>query len=110
MLGIKIDHYVKVDFNALVEIVDAVGGVEVDVPQDMKWDMSDTGDIKIDLKKGLQTLDGNKALQLVRFRKGYANGCWAYSGAAAVLKGVGNKGAEYGKHCEKPWGLYQGDV
>ena len=74
MLGIKIDHYVKVDFNALVEIVDAVGGVEVDVPQDMKWDMSDTGDIKIDLKKGLQTLDGNKALQLVRFRKGYANG------------------------------------
>ena len=67
MLGIKIDHYVKVDFNALVEIVDAVGGVEVDVPRDMKWDMSDTGDIKIDLKKGLQTLDGNKALQLVRF-------------------------------------------
>ena len=74
MLGIKIDHYVKVDFNALVEIVDAVGGVEVDVPRDMKWDMSDTGDIKIDLKKGLQTLDGNKALQLVRFRRGYANG------------------------------------
>lgn len=74
MLGIKIDHYVKVDFDALVEIVDAVGGVEVDVPQDMKWDMSDTGDIKIDLKKGLQTLDGNQALQLVRFRKGYANG------------------------------------
>lgn len=74
LLGISIDHYVKVDFDALVEIVDAVGGVEVDVPQDMKWDMSDTGDIKIDLKKGLQTLDGNKALQLVRFRKGYANG------------------------------------
>ena len=74
MLGIKIDHYVKINFDALVEIVDAVGGVEVDVPQDMKWDMSDTGDIKIDLKKGLQTLDGNKALQLVRFRKGYANG------------------------------------
>lgn len=74
MLGISIDHYVKVDFDALVEIVDAVGGVEVDVPQDMYWDMSDTGDIKIDLKKGLQTLDGEKALQLVRFRKGYANG------------------------------------
>ena len=74
LLGVKIDHYVKVDFDALVEIVDAVGGVEVDVPQDMKWDMSDTGDIKIDLKKGLQTLDGNKALQLVRYRKGYANG------------------------------------
>ena len=45
-----------------------------DVARYMTWDMSDTGDIKIDLKKGLQTLDGNKALQLVRFRKGYANG------------------------------------
>ena len=73
LLGISIDHYVKVDFDALVEIVDAVGGVEVDVPQDMKWDMSDTGDITIDLKKGLQTLDGDKALQLVRFRR-YADG------------------------------------
>ena len=73
LLGISIDHYVKVNFDALVEIVDAVGGVEVDVPQDMKWDMSDTGDITINLKKGLQTLDGNKALQLVRFRR-YADG------------------------------------
>ena len=73
LLGISIDHYVKVDFDALVEIVDAVGGVEVDVPQDMYWDMSDTGDITINLKKGLQTLDGKKALQLVRFRR-YADG------------------------------------
>lgn len=73
LLGIKIDHYVKINFEALVEIVDAVGGVEVDVPQDMHWDMSDTGDITINLKKGLQTLDGNKALQLVRFRR-YADG------------------------------------
>ena len=73
LLGISIDHYVKINFDALVEIVDAVGGVEVDVPQDMKWDMSDTGDITIDLKKGLQTLDGDHALQLVRFRR-YADG------------------------------------
>ncbi|MBR5269352.1 MAG: LCP family protein, partial [Anaerotignum sp.] len=73
LLGISIDHYVKVDFDAVVEIVDAVGGVEVDVPQDMYWDMSDTGDITINLKKGLQTLDGKKALQLVRFRR-YADG------------------------------------
>jgi len=73
LLGISIDHYVKIDFDAVVEIVDAVGGVEVDVPQDMYWDMSDTGDITINLKKGLQTLDGNKSLQLVRFRR-YADG------------------------------------
>lgn len=73
MLGISIDHYVKVNFEAFRSIVDAVGGVEVDVPQDMYWDMSDTGDIKINLKKGLQHLDGEKAEQLVRFRR-YAEG------------------------------------
>lgn len=73
MLGIHIDHYVKINFEAFRAIVDAVGGVEVDVPQDMYWDMSDTGDIKINLKKGLQHLDGEKAEQLVRFRR-YAEG------------------------------------
>ena len=73
LLGIKIDHYVKVDLEGFREIVDAVGGVEVDVPQDMHWDMRDTGDPLIDLKKGMQHLDGEKAEQLVRFRR-YADG------------------------------------
>lgn len=73
LLGISIDHYVKVDFEAFRAIVDAVGGVEVDVPQDMYWDMRDTGDPLINLKKGVQLLDGDKAEQLVRFRR-YADG------------------------------------
>jgi len=73
LLGIKIDHYVKVNLEGFREIVDAVGGVDVDVPQDMHWDMRDTGDPLIDLKKGMQHLDGEKAEQLVRFRR-YADG------------------------------------
>ncbi len=73
LLGIKIDHYVKVDLEAFRQIVDAIGGVEVDVPQDMYWDMSDTGDPIINLKKGVQVLDGDKAEQLVRFRR-YVDG------------------------------------
>lgn len=73
LLGISIDHYVKVDLEAFRAIVDAIGGVEVDVPQDMYWDMRDTGDPLIDLKKGVQLLDGEKAEQLVRFRR-YADG------------------------------------
>lgn len=67
------------------------------MPRDMKWDMSDTGDIKIDLKKGLQTLDGNKALRWfvsVRPMPTVMSGVFR---CADVLKGVGNKGAEYGK-------------
>ena len=44
-----------------------MGGVEVDVPKDMKY-TDKTQDLYIDLKKGLQTLDGNKAEQFARFR------------------------------------------
>ena len=73
LLGIQIDHYVKIDLEAFRKIVDAVGGVDVYVPQDMYWDMRDTGDPLIDLKKGMQHLDGEKAEQLVRFRR-YHNG------------------------------------
>ncbi|MGL4791831.1 MAG: LCP family protein, partial [Anaerotignaceae bacterium] len=53
----------------VVDLVDLIGGVDFYVPQDMKWDMSDTGDITINLKEGQQVLDGSKALQLLRFRR-----------------------------------------
>lgn len=73
LLGIKIDHYVKIDLEAFRAIVDAIGGVDMYVPRDMYWDMRDTGDPLINLKEGQQHLDGEKAEQLVRFRR-YADG------------------------------------
>lgn len=67
LLGIKIDHYAKVDLEGFRQIVDAIGGVDVDVPQDMKY--SDPyQDLYVNLKAGYQHLDGDKAEQLVRFR------------------------------------------
>ncbi len=69
LLGIQIDHYVKVNFEGFRELVDLVGGVDFYVPQDMYWDMRDTGDPLINLKEGMQHLDGDKAEQLVRFRR-----------------------------------------
>ncbi|HHV65175.1 MAG TPA: LCP family protein [Peptococcaceae bacterium] len=71
ILGFEPHYFVRVDLEAFPKLVDAVGGVEFDVPQDM--DMDDgTQNLHIHLKKGLQLLDGDKALQLVRFR-GYPN-------------------------------------
>lgn len=68
LTGLEIEYYVVVNNNALVELVDAIGGVEFDVPIDMKYD--DTSqDLHINLKKGLQVLDGEQAEHLVRFRK-----------------------------------------
>ena len=72
LLNVDIDHYVKINLTAFKEIVDAVGGVDMYVPMDMYWDMTDTGGPLINLKEGQQHLDGAQAEQLVRFRKGYA--------------------------------------
>lgn len=72
MLGITIDNYVIVDIDAFKKIVDAVGGVDLEVPQDMYYTDRAAG-LYINLKAGYQHLDGDQAEQLVRFRR-YKNG------------------------------------
>ena len=67
LTGLDIEYYVLVKTEALIEVVNAIGGVEFDVPIDMKYD-DPTQDLHIDLKAGLQKLDGNKAEQLLRWR------------------------------------------
>lgn len=67
LIGIEINNYLIVDTDALVELVDAIGGVEFDVPIDMKYD-DVTQDLHIDLKAGYQKLNGEQAEWLVRFR------------------------------------------
>ncbi len=72
LLGIDIDYYAVLDFDAFKYLVDSVGGIEYDVPVDMHY-YDPEFDFLIDLDAGLQTLNGEQAEQLVRFRKGYAN-------------------------------------
>ena len=65
--GLEINNYVVVENKGLIEIVDEIGGVEFDVPINMDYD--DGGqDLHIHLKAGMQTIDGPKAEQLLRFR------------------------------------------
>lgn len=71
LLGFEVDGYALVNLDAFIELVDLVGGVEFEVPMDMHYD-DPTQDLYIHLNKGWQHLDGQKAMQLVRFRKGYA--------------------------------------
>ncbi len=68
LLGIHIDYYFEIDLNAFVEIVDSVGGVEVDVPTNMYY-RDPVQNLNINIKKGVQTLDGKTALGFVRFRQ-----------------------------------------
>ncbi len=65
--GIPIHDYVRVNFKAVETIVDELGGVEFNVPQNMNYD-DPAQDLHIHLTAGPQLLDGDKALQLLRFR------------------------------------------
>ena len=67
LLGIKINNYVMVDFKGFVGLVDAIGGVDINVEKDMYYYDSWDG-FKIDIKKGMQHLDGKAAIQYVRYR------------------------------------------
>ncbi|WP_421617237.1 LCP family protein [Brevibacillus sp. TJ4] len=67
--SLPIDRYVITDFDGFKALIDALGGVELEVEKNMYYrDPTDKGQYDIDLKKGVQTLDGDKALQYVRFR------------------------------------------
>ncbi len=73
-LGIKIDHVAIVDFTGFEDLIDAVGGVEVDVPHKLCADISGgagggQGGVTLRLHKGENTLDGEKALAYSRVRE-----------------------------------------
>ncbi len=72
LLDIPIHHYVKVDFKGVEKIVDILGGVKINVPQQMDYD-DPAQDLHIHIKPGLQILKGEKALQFLRYRSGYAD-------------------------------------
>ena len=69
LTGLDIKYYMVIDNQALIKLVDVIGGVEFNVPIDMKYD-DPTQDLHINLKAGLQTINGEKAEQLLRFRHG----------------------------------------
>ncbi|HIK56005.1 MAG TPA: LCP family protein [Synechococcales cyanobacterium M55_K2018_004] len=65
--GVPIDRYVRINVQGVEKLIDALGGVKVFVPQDMKY-QDDSQHLYINLKQGEQHLNGNQALQFLRFR------------------------------------------
>lgn len=65
--GVEIDRYVRVNVQGIEKLIDALGGVNVFVPKDMKY-TDESQHLYINLKQGQQHLDGNKAVQFLRFR------------------------------------------
>lgn len=71
LVGFRPDGYMLLDLNCFEDLVDAMGGVRFEVPMDMQYN-DPTQELYIDLKQGLQELNGKEAMWLVRFRSGYA--------------------------------------
>lgn len=71
--GINIDYYAKINFKGLVKLVNAVGGVEVDVPTTLCTDNSDRSE-QVCIHPGRRVLNGEEALVFARNRKSLVNG------------------------------------
>ena len=71
--GVEIHHYACIGLDTFGNVVDALGGVDLELSRDMKYTDAEQG-LYIDLKKGTTHLDGAAARQFVRFRSGYADG------------------------------------
>ncbi|MDY3118557.1 MAG: LCP family protein [Peptoniphilus sp.] len=71
---LNIPYYIVVDYAFVKDVVDIVGGIDVYVPMDMDYeDPSADPPLSIHLKEGQQHLNGDQAMQFLRFRKGYKN-------------------------------------
>ncbi len=69
-IKIPIHHYIKVDYRALFKTVDNLGGIEFNVPIPMKYkDSASDPPLNINLEPGLQMLNGEQAMGLLRYRK-----------------------------------------
>ncbi len=72
LVGFYPDYYVTVDMNGFVEIINYIGGVYFNVPQDMYYN-DNSQNLHIAINEGYQWLSGAQALQVCRFRSGYAD-------------------------------------
>jgi LCP family protein required for cell wall assembly len=70
--GVQINYYAVVDYDGVAKIVDSIDGVPMNVPFNMNY-TSTRQNLHINIKKGKQKLDGEHAVQFLRYRSGYTN-------------------------------------
>jgi len=85
--GIPIDFYVRININGFVALVDAVDGVDFEVPCNMNYD-DPAQDLSIHYKKGMRHLTGQQALEVCRFRKNNSGEGYGDEGRMQTQRGV----------------------
>jgi len=72
-LGVPVDYTLRLDFDAFRQVIDAAGGIEIEVPEaivDDAYPTEDYGVMRIEIPAGMQHMDGERALQYARSRHG----------------------------------------
>ncbi len=83
LLGVPIDYYIKIRLSAFKKLVNAIGGVWFDVPFHMQYS-DPVQDLYIDQAAGYRLLNGNDAMQVVRFRQTNSDDSFGDTGRAGV--------------------------
>lgn len=103
LVGIPISGYIQTNFNGFKKIIDTLGGITVDVEKNMYYETGDDEDGYINLKKGLQKLDGSKALQYARFRNDALGDISRTARQQVVLKAVAGEMLKLSTLPKLPW-------
>ncbi len=71
LLGIDMDYYVRISYDTIEQVVDAIGGIEYEIPFDMIYhDFTEGAELHIEIFAGYQTLSGEDVVKFLRFRQG----------------------------------------
>lgn len=103
LTGVSIAGYVQTNFDGFKQIIDTLGGVTIDVEKNMYYETGDEKDGYINLKKGVQRLDGSKALQYARFRHDELADISRTARQQVVLKAVAKEMLQVSTLTKLPW-------
>lgn len=103
LTGVPIAGYVQTNFDGFKQIIDTLGGVTIDVEKNMYYETGDETDGYINLKKGVQRLDGAKALQYARFRHDELADISRTARQQVVLKAVAKEMLQVSTLPKLPW-------
>lgn len=95
LLDVPVDYYLRMNFDAFIDVIDALGGIKVEVPYDItEQDENDSQDA-IELKEGIQFLNGSEALALARTRH-YDNDIERGKRQQMILESIMNRALSVG--------------
>lgn len=103
LTGVPLAGYIQTNFSGFKQIIDTLGGITVNVEKNMYYETGDKTDGYINLKKGVQRLDGSQALQYARFRYDALGDISRTARQQVVLKSVAAETLQLSTLPKLPW-------